>query len=107
MCYVLDDREYGYDEKVSSKLDEYGRVLLHGKGYDRWFDKSFNLCFSTNGFVSYCFKYNYRVDPPWTTNRLIINADLTRLRDSKLDRIYFRTFDDLTADSTASRRRCT
>ncbi|XP_026315615.1 carnitine O-palmitoyltransferase 1, liver isoform [Hyposmocoma kahamanoa] len=49
----LDDREYGYDENDSSKLDEYGRVLLHGKGYDRWFDKSFNLCFSTNGFVGF------------------------------------------------------
>ncbi|XP_028162157.1 carnitine O-palmitoyltransferase 1, liver isoform [Ostrinia nubilalis] len=49
----LDDREFGFDEKDPSKLDEYGRVLLHGKGYDRWFDKSFNLCFSTNGYVGF------------------------------------------------------
>uniref|UniRef100_A0A2H1W6J1 carnitine O-palmitoyltransferase n=1 Tax=Spodoptera frugiperda TaxID=7108 RepID=A0A2H1W6J1_SPOFR len=49
----LDDLEYGYDEKDPSKLDEFGRVLLHGKGHDRWFDKSFNLCFSKNGFVGF------------------------------------------------------
>ncbi|XP_049885922.1 carnitine O-palmitoyltransferase 1, liver isoform [Pectinophora gossypiella] len=49
----LDDREYGYDRKDPAQLDDYGRVLLHGKGYDRWFDKSFNLCFSTNGYVGF------------------------------------------------------
>ncbi|XP_061706230.1 carnitine O-palmitoyltransferase 1, liver isoform [Cydia pomonella] len=49
----LDDTAYGYDENDPSKLDEYGRVLLHGKGCDRWFDKSFNLCFSTNGYVGF------------------------------------------------------
>lgn len=49
----LDDQEYGFDETNLPKLDEYGRILLHGKGYDRWFDKSFNLCFSTNGFVGF------------------------------------------------------
>lgn len=55
MSYITDDREYGYVENEPSKLDEYGRILLHGKGHDRWFDKSFNLCFSTNGFVSISF----------------------------------------------------
>jgi hypothetical protein len=25
--------------------------MLHGKGYDRWFDKSFNMIFSANGRV--------------------------------------------------------
>ncbi|CAG9781833.1 unnamed protein product [Diatraea saccharalis] len=49
----LDDEEYGFDEKDHSSLDKYGRILLHGKGCDRWFDKSFNLCFSTNGFVGF------------------------------------------------------
>ncbi|RVE44943.1 hypothetical protein evm_010368 [Chilo suppressalis] len=49
----LDDCEYGFDEKDPSKLDQYGRILLHGKGCDRWFDKSFNLCFSTNGSVGF------------------------------------------------------
>ncbi|XP_026497542.1 carnitine O-palmitoyltransferase 1, liver isoform [Vanessa tameamea] len=49
----LDDIEYGFDETDSAKLDRYGRVLLHGSGQDRWFDKSFNLCFSTNGSVGF------------------------------------------------------
>ncbi|KAF4524881.1 hypothetical protein B566_EDAN011211, partial [Ephemera danica] len=35
--------------KDPSKLDQYGRTLLHGKGHDRWFDKSFTLCIGTNG----------------------------------------------------------
>jgi carnitine O-palmitoyltransferase 1 len=25
--------------------------MLHGKGYDRWFDKSFNMIFTANGRV--------------------------------------------------------
>lgn len=57
-----DDIEYGFDENDSNKLDHYGRVLLHGNGDDRWFDKSFNLCFSTNGSVcraTYILLYSY------------------------------------------------
>lgn len=40
-------------QKDPSKLDTYGRNLLHGRGYDRWFDKSFNLCVSTNGRIGF------------------------------------------------------
>ncbi|XP_031847256.1 carnitine O-palmitoyltransferase whd isoform X3 [Nomia melanderi] len=46
---VLDDVPYIYDPANPDKLDQYGRILLHGKGYDRWFDKSFTLCIGTNG----------------------------------------------------------
>ena len=35
-----------------TKLDKFGRLMLHGKGYDRWFDKSFNLIVGRNGRVS-------------------------------------------------------
>lgn len=48
----LDDYEYEYNANDSSKLDHYGRMMLHGKGYDRWFDKSFTLCVGRNGKVS-------------------------------------------------------
>ncbi len=34
------------------QVDAYAKSLLHGKGYDRWFDKSFNLIFSKNAKVS-------------------------------------------------------
>lgn len=50
---VLDDIPYEYDPARPEKLDQYGRILLHGKGYDRWFDKSFTLCFGTNGRIGF------------------------------------------------------
>ncbi|XP_068081222.1 carnitine O-palmitoyltransferase 1, liver isoform isoform X2 [Anabrus simplex] len=50
---ALDDIPYEYDPKDPSKLDHYGRILLHGKGYDRWFDKSFTLCVGTNGRIGF------------------------------------------------------
>ncbi|XP_057185199.1 carnitine O-palmitoyltransferase 1, liver isoform isoform X2 [Triplophysa rosa] len=47
---TLDDSEQRYepDNPVRS-LDSYGKSLLHGKCYDRWFDKSFNLIVYKNG----------------------------------------------------------
>ncbi|XP_061927996.1 carnitine O-palmitoyltransferase 1, liver isoform isoform X2 [Apis cerana] len=50
---VLDDIPYIYDPEDPDKLDEYGRILLHGKGYDRWFDKSFTLCIGNNGRIGF------------------------------------------------------
>jgi len=50
---VLDDVPYEFDENDTSKLDNYGHILLHGKGYDRWFDKSFTLCIGTNGRIGF------------------------------------------------------
>ncbi|CAH2209510.1 jg9926, partial [Pararge aegeria aegeria] len=53
LLFYTDDSEYGFDDQDVTRLDNYGHVLLHGKGYDRWFDKSFNLCFSTDGSVGF------------------------------------------------------
>ncbi|XP_057662082.1 carnitine O-palmitoyltransferase 1, muscle isoform [Diorhabda carinulata] len=50
---ALDDFPYNYDPEDPSKLDQYGRMLLHGKGYDRWFDKSFTMCIGTNGRIGF------------------------------------------------------
>ncbi|XP_070518050.1 carnitine O-palmitoyltransferase 1, liver isoform isoform X1 [Cardiocondyla obscurior] len=50
---ALDDVPYEYDPKHPEKLDHYGRTLLHGKGYDRWFDKSFTLCIGNNGVIGF------------------------------------------------------
>ncbi|XP_069461399.1 carnitine O-palmitoyltransferase 1, liver isoform-like isoform X2 [Ambystoma mexicanum] len=49
---TLDDTEQGLrtDDPVAS-LDAYAKSLLHGKCYDRWFDKSFTLIVFTNGKV--------------------------------------------------------
>ncbi|XP_058800477.1 carnitine O-palmitoyltransferase 1, liver isoform-like isoform X2 [Phymastichus coffea] len=46
---ILDDIAYEYDKDDPEKLNKFSAAGLHGKGYDRWFDKSFNLCVSTNG----------------------------------------------------------
>lgn len=35
------------------KLNNYARSMLHGKCYDRWFDKSFNLVITANGRVGF------------------------------------------------------
>ncbi|XP_078271148.1 carnitine O-palmitoyltransferase 1, liver isoform isoform X2 [Rhinoraja longicauda] len=49
---TLDDTEQGFrkEEPVSS-LDDYAKSLLHGKCYDRWFDKSLSLIIFKNGKI--------------------------------------------------------
>lgn len=46
---ILDENEHDYDPNDSSKLDAFAHNLLHGKGYDRWFDKSINFIILKNG----------------------------------------------------------
>uniref|UniRef100_H3DKQ9 Carnitine O-palmitoyltransferase 1, muscle isoform n=1 Tax=Tetraodon nigroviridis TaxID=99883 RepID=H3DKQ9_TETNG len=46
---TLDDEPQGYDHARSRSLDSYAKSLLHGKCYDRWFDKSFTLISYPNG----------------------------------------------------------
>ncbi|XP_075894248.1 carnitine O-palmitoyltransferase 1, liver isoform isoform X2 [Nelusetta ayraudi] len=47
---TLDDTEQRFDANNPVKsLDSYAKCLLHGKCYDRWFDKSFNLIVFKNG----------------------------------------------------------
>uniref|UniRef100_A0A1B6CIN1 carnitine O-palmitoyltransferase n=1 Tax=Clastoptera arizonana TaxID=38151 RepID=A0A1B6CIN1_9HEMI len=60
---TLDDVPYEYEEKDPSKLDKYGRILLHGKGYDRWFDKSFTLCIGTNGRIGFNAEHSWADAP--------------------------------------------
>ncbi|XP_030053832.1 palmitoyl thioesterase CPT1C isoform X1 [Microcaecilia unicolor] len=49
---TLDDSEQGlrYEDPVNS-LDAYAKSLLHGKCYDRWFDKSFTFIIFKNGKI--------------------------------------------------------
>uniref|UniRef100_A0A672MIL4 carnitine O-palmitoyltransferase n=1 Tax=Sinocyclocheilus grahami TaxID=75366 RepID=A0A672MIL4_SINGR len=47
---TLDDTEQRYDPaNPVESLDCYAKSLLHGKCYDRWFDKSINLIVFKNG----------------------------------------------------------
>ena len=44
-----------------SKLDRYARSMLHGKCYDRWFDKSFNLIVTKNARVGFNAEHSWYV----------------------------------------------
>ncbi|XP_069804746.1 carnitine O-palmitoyltransferase 1, liver isoform-like isoform X2 [Dendropsophus ebraccatus] len=49
---TLDDSEQGLrTEDPVNSLDAYAKSLLHGKCYDRWFDKSFSFVIFQNGKV--------------------------------------------------------
>ncbi|CAF3084968.1 unnamed protein product [Rotaria socialis] len=45
---ILEDSDFEIGTNMSNEFDEYARAIFHGKGYDRWFDKSFNLIISKN-----------------------------------------------------------
>uniref|UniRef100_A0A8C5GXK6 carnitine O-palmitoyltransferase n=1 Tax=Gouania willdenowi TaxID=441366 RepID=A0A8C5GXK6_GOUWI len=46
----LDDDEQGMmGDDPAASLDRYAKSLLHGKCYDRWFDKSFTVIYYKNG----------------------------------------------------------
>lgn len=49
----LDEEPYEFEIEHPEKLDHYGKVLLHGNGYNRWFDKSFTVCVGTNGRIGF------------------------------------------------------
>lgn len=48
---ILDDYSYDYDPEDPSQLNNFGRKVLHGKGYDRWFDKSLCLIVGQNARI--------------------------------------------------------
>ncbi|KAK2147018.1 hypothetical protein LSH36_573g01026 [Paralvinella palmiformis] len=50
---VLDEEEQDFDRDDPSKLDKFGHSMLHGKGYDRWFDKSFTVVVCANGRIGF------------------------------------------------------
>ncbi|XP_014215150.1 carnitine O-palmitoyltransferase 1, liver isoform isoform X2 [Copidosoma floridanum] len=60
---ALDDVPYEFDKNHPKKLDNYGRILLHGKGYDRWFDKSFTLCVGNNGRIGFNAEHSWADAP--------------------------------------------
>lgn len=49
---MINDVLFVYWKADHTQLDRYGQRLLYGKGYDRWFDKSFTLVVGKNGRVS-------------------------------------------------------
>uniref|UniRef100_A0AC34R2U8 Carnitine O-palmitoyltransferase n=1 Tax=Panagrolaimus sp. JU765 TaxID=591449 RepID=A0AC34R2U8_9BILA len=56
---ILDEGEPCYDPNDPSKLNAWAESLLHGKGFDRWFDKSFNLVVYKNGRLGVNAEHSY------------------------------------------------
>jgi len=44
---TIDTEKGSFNE--NRQIDKYARAALHGKGFDRWFDKSFNIIITQNG----------------------------------------------------------
>ena len=51
------DNKCSHFQSDPSSFDRLAKAMLHGKGYDRWFDKSFTLIVCANGRVGACFFY--------------------------------------------------
>ncbi|XP_053213840.1 carnitine O-palmitoyltransferase 1, liver isoform-like [Panonychus citri] len=60
---ILDDVDFEFDEKDPTKLDSYGQTLLHGRGYDRWYDKSFDLIVGRNGRAGFNAEHSWADAP--------------------------------------------
>ncbi|GBM25141.1 Carnitine O-palmitoyltransferase 1, muscle isoform [Araneus ventricosus] len=46
---MLYDENLDFDPKDPSRLNKFSQAVLHGKGYNFWLDKSFNIVVSKNG----------------------------------------------------------
>lgn len=60
---TLDDEAHGYDPENIRCLDLYAKSLLHGKCYDRWFDKSFTLIVYKNGKIGVNTEHSWADSP--------------------------------------------
>lgn len=60
---VLENEEFVFSTKEEGHLSHVGQTLLHGKGYDRWYDKSFNLIISKNGKVGFNAEHSWADAP--------------------------------------------
>lgn len=60
---ILEDDEFDFDRNDPSKLDRYGQLLLHGKGNDRWYDKSLCLIVSKTGRCGFNVEHSFADAP--------------------------------------------
>lgn len=60
---VLEDDDFEFDPEDPSKLDRFGQLLLHGKGNDRWYDKSLNLIVSRTGRCGFNVEHSFADAP--------------------------------------------
>ncbi|KAH9525090.1 Carnitine O-palmitoyltransferase 1, liver isoform [Bulinus truncatus] len=62
-CVTFDTEPQEYDPNDPSKLDRYGKAMIHGKGYDRWFDKSFTFVVCSNGKIGFNAEHSWADAP--------------------------------------------
>lgn len=60
---VFDDESQDIDKNDASSLSVFGRSMLHGKGYDRWFDKSFSLVVTKNARIGFNAEHSWADAP--------------------------------------------
>ncbi|XP_065837964.1 carnitine O-palmitoyltransferase 1, liver isoform-like isoform X2 [Oscarella lobularis] len=59
----LDDDEMFYSEDDPTQIDRMARSLLHGSGYNRWFDKSFCAIIFKNGKIGLTCEHSWSDAP--------------------------------------------
>ncbi|XP_050391317.1 carnitine O-palmitoyltransferase 1, liver isoform isoform X1 [Patella vulgata] len=62
-CVSLDEDSQDFNLEKPKLLDAYGKAMLHGKGYDRWFDKSFTLVVCSNGRIGFNAEHSWADAP--------------------------------------------
>jgi len=60
---ALEDADGHFVKDDPDRMDEFGRGMLHGNGYNRWFDKSFNLIVCKNGKVGFNTEHSWADAP--------------------------------------------
>ncbi|CAF2975091.1 unnamed protein product [Rotaria sp. Silwood2] len=60
---ILDDEEFAIGTSMTGKFDDYARAILHGKAYNRWFDKSFNFVVSKNAVFGFNVEHSWADAP--------------------------------------------
>ncbi|KAL3883613.1 hypothetical protein ACJMK2_029858 [Sinanodonta woodiana] len=60
---TFDDEPQEFDRNDPSSFDRFGHCMLHGKGYDRWFDKSFSLVITSNGRIGFNAEHSWADAP--------------------------------------------
>ncbi|XP_067389199.1 carnitine O-palmitoyltransferase 1, muscle isoform isoform X1 [Emydura macquarii macquarii] len=60
---ALDEEAHGYERDREDSMDRYAKSLLHGRCYDRWFDKSFTLVVYKNGKVGINMEHSWADAP--------------------------------------------
>ncbi|CAF5088814.1 unnamed protein product, partial [Rotaria magnacalcarata] len=48
---------------MTGKLDDYAHAILHGKAYNRWFDKSFTFVVSKNAVFGFNVEHSWADAP--------------------------------------------